>query len=128
MKCHAEDHGAWEQSKHTHAWQTLSAANGFHVDPFCQQCHTTGYGLPGGFESRAATPVLVSVGCENCHGPSAAHAARPQVHTPFAAADQCTRCHDHENSPKFEYNKYWGRIRHGKKVAANREPEGTIQP
>jgi hypothetical protein len=130
VKCHAEDHAAWEQSKHAHAWQTLSApaANGFHVDPFCQQCHTTGYGLPGGFESRAATPGLVSVGCDNCHGPSAAHAARPQVHTPFAAADQCTRCHDHENSPKFEYNEYWGRIRHGKKVAPNGEREGTGQP
>jgi hypothetical protein len=84
-----------------------------HVDNYCMQCHTTGFGLPGGFVSRTSSPQLVNVGCESCHGPSQAHVEKPKIRTPFAAADQCIRCHDHENSPEFVYAAYWPRIRHG---------------
>ena len=110
-ECHREDHAVWHGSKHAHAWETLRA-KGFDADPYCMQCHTTGYGLPGGFESRTRSTALIDVGCENCHGPSQAHVLRPEVRTTFAAADQCVRCHDQENSPKFEYKTYWERIRH----------------
>src|SRR5262249_31162080 len=48
--CHASDCTAWDRSKHAHAWDTLTA-KGFQSDGYCQQCHTTGFGLPGGFES-----------------------------------------------------------------------------
>jgi hypothetical protein len=87
---------------------------GYHVDSYCQQCHTTGYGLPGGFESAGGSAALRSVGCESCHGPSQAHVRNPKLHTPFAARDQCQSCHDHENSPQFNYAAYWPRIEHGK--------------
>lgn len=110
--CHAAQSSVWRQTGHARAWQTLAARH-FEVDPECMQCHTTGYGLPGGFATRAATPGRVSVGCESCHGPSAAHAADPHRHTPFRAADQCTQCHDRENSPKFDFAAYWGKIHHG---------------
>ena len=40
--------------------------------------------------------------------------SEPKVHTTWAAADQCGRCHDHENSPKFEFASYWAKVRHGK--------------
>lgn len=111
--CHAAEFAAWQRMGHAHAWQTLAAKH-FEVDPQCMQCHTTGYGLPGGFATRATTPDRVSVGCENCHGPSAAHVADPaRRRTPFKAADQCTQCHDHENSPRFEFASYWARIQHG---------------
>lgn len=99
----------WTKSKHAHAWETLEQ-KGAHVDAYCQQCHTTGYGLPGGFETFAATPKLVSVGCESCHGPSAAHAKAPkQRQTAFhgQAKSHCAKCHDRENSPGFEYERYW---------------------
>jgi hypothetical protein len=99
----------WMTSKHAHAWETLEE-KGAHVDAYCQQCHTTGYGLPGGFETFAATPKLVSVGCESCHGPSAAHAKAPkQRPTAFhgQAKSHCAKCHDRENSPGFEYERYW---------------------
>lgn len=113
LVCHTGDHASWAASKHAHAWEALEQKQ-FHVDPYCMQCHTTGFGLPGGFESRLRTANLVGVGCESCHGPSQAHAQRPQaVRTAFAASDQCVRCHDHENSPKFVYDTYWPRIVHG---------------
>ena len=40
----------------------------------------------------------------------------PKIRTAFAAsaADQCVRCHDHENSPHFDYATYWPRIKHGR--------------
>jgi hypothetical protein len=113
LSCHKEDHSVWAHSKHSHAWDTIQA-KGFHVDSYCQSCHTTGYGLPGGFESRKASAALVGVGCENCHGPSQSHATNPKVRTTFAAADQCVTCHDHENSPSFAYPAYWPRVQHGK--------------
>ena len=112
LECHKDDHTQWATSKHSHAWQTLEL-KGMHMDNYCMQCHTTGFGLPGGFVSRTASPQLVNVGCESCHGPSQAHVEKPKIRTPFAAADQCIRCHDHENSPEFVYAAYWPRIRHG---------------
>lgn len=119
LKCHQADCAHWDGTKHAHAWQTLSE-RGSQVDSYCQQCHTTGFALPGGFESMARSPLTRSVGCESCHGPSQAHVLRPETRTPFAARDQCVRCHDHENSPLFQYVSYWERIQHGVKVNAAR--------
>ena len=112
LECHEEDCRLWEESKHAEAWQVLEE-QGKHVDPACQQCHTTGYGLPGGFASVRGTAARRAVGCENCHGPSAAHVDAPSEKTPFDAGDQCIRCHDHENSPEFDYDEYWQNIHHG---------------
>jgi hypothetical protein len=111
-ECHRADAIAWAGSKHAHAWETL-VSRGYHVDPFCQQCHTTGFALPGGFASAASTPYGRNVGCESCHGPAQAHVRDPKVRTPFAARDQCVRCHDRENSPTFAYEPFWEKIRHG---------------
>jgi hypothetical protein len=115
--CHADDDRAWHASKHSHAWKVL-VAKGAHVDPFCQQCHTTGYGHEGGFVSVSQSPQLVHVGCENCHGPSSAHVADPKIKTPFLARERCIECHDHENSPNFVYDEYWPKIHHGEKKTA----------
>jgi hypothetical protein len=118
VSCHQQDNSVWAHSKHAHAWETIEA-KGFHVDSYCQSCHTTGFGLPGGFASRADAKPLGGVGCENCHGPSLAHVKSPKkARTTFAAADQCSRCHDHENSPNFAYPVYWTRVQHGVKTAA----------
>jgi len=120
LACHKDGGATWEHSKHAHGLETLKG-KGFHVDPSCLQCHTTGYGLPGGFDSvRRSAAALGGVGCENCHGPSRAHVADPKVKTPFAARDQCARCHDPENSPAFAYDQYWQRIRHANDVRSGR--------
>ncbi|MEX0677954.1 MAG: multiheme c-type cytochrome [Pirellulales bacterium] len=118
-QCHQGDCNQWSESKHALAWATLEkrAAD---VDPFCQQCHTTGYGLPGGFASKAKSAERVAVGCESCHGPATAHATRPEIRTTYLARDQCLRCHDRENSPAFAYDDYWQRIRHGNDPPADR--------
>ncbi|MCE5268368.1 MAG: hypothetical protein LLG00_10830 [Planctomycetaceae bacterium] len=118
-KCHDQDCRQWRQSKHAVAWRSLEKT-GSHVDPECQRCHATGYGLPGGFTSlKDDRPPRdrVNVGCESCHGPSQAHVADTAVHTAHftRAKDFCTSCHDRENSPKFDFDNYWKRIEHGKK-------------
>jgi hypothetical protein len=124
LACHQEDGGTWKRSKHAHAWETL-VKGGDEVDPQCQKCHSTGYGLPGGFRSALRSPQRTAVGCESCHGPSRAHALHPATRTTFAAKDQCLACHDPENSPLFAFETYWERIRHGQPSARpdRRQPE-----
>ncbi len=109
--CHAPDDSVWHSSKHSHAWEVLVTKTA-QYDPSCQQCHTTGYGLPAGFDKVANSQALVHVGCENCHGPSQAHVSNPRKRTPFQAKEQCARCHDHENSPAFQYETYWPKVQH----------------
>ena len=109
--CHEETNNHWDSTGHAHAWQRL-VHEGAHVDSYCQQCHTTGYGLPGGFVSAKLSPKRNQVGCESCHGPSSAHVEDSSVRTPFDAVDVCRKCHDPENSPAFEFDSYWEKIRH----------------
>lgn len=111
-KCHPNDCQEWSATRHGRAWQTLLEKRS-HVDPYCQHCHTTGYGLPGGFPSVAHGSDRTNVGCESCHGPSQAHAKQPSKHTIYDARDRCSTCHDHENSPEFAYDEFWKQIAHG---------------
>jgi hypothetical protein len=41
--------------------------------------------------------------------------ADPQVRTAYfeQARNHCVKCHDHDNSPEFDYATYWPRIQHG---------------
>lgn len=113
LQCHKQDDQTWHATKHSHAWQTLVDKRS-HVDPSCQQCHTTGYGMAGGFVQIAKSSLLLNVGCESCHGPSQSHVLDPKTKTTFLSREQCIRCHDHENSPDFDYAKYWAKIAHGR--------------
>jgi hypothetical protein len=61
----------------------------------------------------------IDVGCESCHGPSSAHVADNETKTPWQAAESCRTCHDHENSPEFEYAPYWEQIFHGSDEATD---------
>jgi hypothetical protein len=119
-KCHPSDCRQWDGSRHASAWQTLLDKKS-QMDPYCQQCHTTGYGIQGGFQSLARGNERTNVGCESCHGPSYAHVAQPKTRTLYDARDRCTKCHDHENSPQFEYALFWEQIIHGKRVAETGE-------
>lgn len=124
-RCHVDDCKSWDATPHARAWQTLTAG-GSQVDSYCQQCHVTGFGRPGGFVSLKRSLDRTDVGCESCHGPSQAHAEQPSISTAFAAgaADQCRTCHDRENSPHFDYDAYWKRIVHGVAVKSDAKPGG----
>ena len=110
-ECHQQTSEHWTTTGHAHAWDRL-LAEGAQVDSYCQQCHTTGFGLAGGFVSANRSGERIDVGCESCHGPSQAHVTDNAVHTPFDAIGRCIKCHDPENSPAFEFASYWERVRH----------------
>ncbi len=83
----------------TGAWEPLySNGDGTPGEPWlasCAGCHVTGLDVAtGGFTE-------FGVGCESCHGPSAAHAEDPLHVKPFAAVDEqvCGACHSRGESP-----------------------------
>lgn len=109
-------------------------------DPDCLACHVTGWDpqnvlrFESGYLDPEATAHLIGQQCENCHGPGLKHvelerafkkdlkavdrdtlmAARAANKLNSATAEKqvCHKCHDYENSPKFEFKKYWGEIHH----------------
>lgn len=125
--CHAKDWDVWQASTHAHGWESL-VRQGAHVDSYCQQCHSTGFGLPGGFASARRSPQRVGIGCESCHGPSSAHAETPTLRTPWTARDRCLQCHDRENSPEFEFAAYWESIVHGESASAAEPAASPLPP
>jgi hypothetical protein len=114
--CHPTEHEQWTKSAHAHSFETL-AQKGAEMDSFCQRCHVNAFGRRGGFASAKNTGEQGVVGCESCHGPSRPHVLDHSLKTPFDAKQQCALCHDHENSPEFDYSSYWAKIAHG--AAAN---------
>src|SRR5262249_31108826 len=104
-------------------------------DPECLSCHVTGWDpqqyvpFRSGFLGLNAdgSSLLAGNGCENCHGPAGAHVAaqagsdaasqahfRKLLHIdlPNAERTTCVKCHDHDNSPEFTFEKYWSMIAH----------------
>jgi hypothetical protein len=94
-----------------------------------------------GYMGLESTPQLKQNGCENCHGPSRAHVAaesgdveatdeqlealraalRMEVVTNEgnmegqefgAVVKNCMQCHDLDNSPDFDFQKYWPDVQH----------------
>ena len=134
--CHETAHRVWRRSNHAKAWQALTktATPARNFDPECIACHVVGWNaaelLPyqGGFLSEKETPLLVSVGCEACHGPGENHvraesgsntalqeSLQKAIRLPVksgAAKKQCLTCHDGNNSPNFDFETYWQKIEH----------------
>lgn len=109
-------------------------------DPECLVCHTTGWSqthysrYESGYLSEDSTPHLLNQQCENCHGPGSHHselewkyeddrksvtfeelvAARKEVQLTETKAVKsvCIRCHDGDNSPNFNFEKYWEKVKH----------------
>jgi predicted CXXCH cytochrome family protein len=63
--------------------------------PLCDGCHSVNYNI------EAKTVTEWNVGCEKCHGPGGAHAAKPSRASivnparldPLRASDTCIQCH-----------------------------------
>ncbi len=127
LTCHATAHAGHDLSKHAQAYQSLVNKN-YQYDPDCLRCHVVGLGFPDGFQRRGEAVAqrealqrdLAQVGCESCHGRGSTHVAERQSGRVSSGSFQpvtpatCQRCHDVENSPKFNYSSYWERIRHGR--------------
>jgi hypothetical protein len=111
-KCHEKTYRSWKATDHAKALKSLEV-KGHSRDPDCVGCHVTGIDSKAGFRSRKTTPNLVGVGCESCHGPLAAHAARPHARKPAPIRHgTCSTCHDVGHSPGFLFPKYWPQIAH----------------
>lgn len=137
-QCHKTAHAIWSKSPHSHATETLARLQPQRqFDPECISCHSTGWNAQaytpyeGGFDSIETTAHLQNNGCENCHGPGAAH-AEAELGRDLARRDQmrammrltrataevqvCGQCHDADNSPHFNFATYWPKVEHkGKK-------------
>jgi len=141
-ECHAEAYEVWENTSHATALTTLEEARPRRDgDPECLSCHVVGWAVQrfepfeGGFMGMDKTPQLAHQGCENCHGPAAAHTAVERGDVRASAAEQerlraelvlsidtpagrekvinnCLECHDLDNSPKFDFDEYWPAVEH----------------
>jgi len=146
--CHTEATAAFEQTSHAHATQTLVELEPpRHFDPECLSCHVTGwepqefFPYTSGYLGLQKTPHLTGNGCENCHGPGAAHVAaengeeklsKKEIESLRAAMRltigenegnkdgqdlgkavlNCLKCHDLDNSPEFDFQEYWPQVAH----------------
>jgi Cytochrome c554 and c-prime len=101
--CHADRYSDWLGTLHAGAWGNIATMPPA-TQKDCIVCHTVGFGQPTGFTSIDTTPHLAGVGCENCHGPGAAHKygdhslARPAV---TIATEVCGGCHDGSHHPTY---------------------------
>ena len=109
--CHPAEHTVWSGSHHGRAYDTLRKINKA-FDPECLVCHVVGFNLPGGFISELDTPGLKNVQCEVCHGPGRDHTSSPESGFGSQATEVCKQCHVKNHSPRFNYAKYWPRIKH----------------
>jgi len=80
--CHIKQFKSWKTTTMANSFENLKAGvkvaekkaagledKDYTHDAKCLNCHTTGYGKPGGFTSIEDTPKLAGVQCESCHGP-----------------------------------------------------------
>jgi cytochrome c554/c'-like protein len=109
--CHADQFAVWEKTDHAHAMATLEHKSE-QFDNECVGCHVVGF-QKGGFQTLITTPQLANVQCEACHGPGRSHAAAPAKgygYMPTPAG--CMQCHTQPNSPDFNFDAYWPKIKH----------------
>ena len=111
LSCHQNKHETWKKSRHAHAYETLDKVNKA-FDPECLKCHVTGFDQIGGFISEVDTPALKNVQCEVCHGPMLKHSKNPKANSGRNALVACKDCHVKNHSPKFNFTKYWPKIKH----------------
>jgi len=132
--CHELSYDVWKKSGHAKAYATLAELDPpRQYDPECISCHVVGwnpqgyYPYEGGYTSIEATPHLIDVGCESCHGPGGAHVAAESgsdealqlklqkamvVTKEESRQRQCFTCHDGDNSPDFNFDEYWPPVEH----------------
>jgi hypothetical protein len=121
--CHPRTFEKWASTKHAKAYEPLTnPRRNREYDAECISCHTTGFGYVSGWVSTEKTPLLKGNQCENCHGPASLHVAQPDnpaYRRPMAMTAEsaksnafCTKCHDEDNDPHFNFDTYYPQIFH----------------
>lgn len=140
-ECHTKAYEKWLTTAHANAYQSLIDGRKDQIergekiisriyDPECLSCHVTGWHpqdvirYKSGFVNKQESPHLLGQQCENCHGPGSGHIelvdmdkleeAKKTMRVTLAEAKKntCYKCHDLDNSPKFEFDSYWEKIKH----------------
>ncbi len=89
-KCHEEQYASWQKTRMANSFEVLRPGAkarekqmagldpeaDYTEDINCLPCHTTGYGLVGGFVSFQKTPEMAGVSCEACHGDGGAYSTQ----------------------------------------------------
>ena len=112
-ECHKKQYLQWKNTPHANALATLNNM-GKANNPSCLDCHTTGFGYPGGFISIEETPDMGGVGCEECHrlppgtevGPGQPHKALPVIEK------WCARCHRKPHIIEFDFEEMKKKVEH----------------
>ncbi|MBI5837143.1 MAG: hypothetical protein HZB25_07850 [Candidatus Eisenbacteria bacterium] len=118
VDCHKAAYDKWIGSPHARAFDTLVKRRK-EIVADCVPCHVTGYRENGGYFSSQNPGIEINgqmrrmegVQCEACHGMGTEHNTGDPAFVNGARAS-CTRCHNADQSPKFNYAKYWARIAH----------------
>jgi nitrate/TMAO reductase-like tetraheme cytochrome c subunit len=114
VNCHAAEHASWETTRHAHAWEPMVSTKNT-INPLCLHCHTVGFMEPNGYVLASDNRKLQGVGCESCHGPGSEHVADPVNHKLDRGSEAtCRQCHTPGQTPDFDFNTFWPKIRHGK--------------
>ncbi len=81
-QCHRKQYDSWQKTRMANSFDVLKPGvkaeekrmagldpvKDYTGEETCLSCHTTGYGLAGGFVSIEKTPEMAGVTCESCHG------------------------------------------------------------
>ena len=99
--CHIKQYKSWKKTTMATSFESLKPGvkaaekkkagidpdKDYTHDANCLECHTTGYGKPGGFTSIEDTPKLANVQCESCHGPGGNYREIMKKNKEFKMAD-----------------------------------------
>ena len=127
-ECHQAEYEVWKKTRHAHAFEALETKQRT-FDAACVGCHSLGYQKQG-FVNIKATPQFANVQCESCHGPGAQHSSLPtegNYKTP-SKNESCLICHDRENSPDFDFQKYWPVVEHANSLKVVKPDVGKRNP
>jgi len=134
---HAHAFESLDPANEREGYERLNGVPRMH-DPECLSCHVTGWNpqeyirYRSGFlnqefarteEDGALQTLLAGNQCENCHGPGSRHVelveaddldlARKEVKVTLEQSKAiCYSCHDTDNSPDFDFEKYWAEVEH----------------
>lgn len=101
--CHESQYEQWAKTKHVSAFEHFKGTEREN-NPSCLKCHTT--------PSISMKPkMMANVDCIACHVTETV-SIPPHKRFPKIKEEVCTPCHTKAESPDFNYEKYYQKIKH----------------